>query len=246
MVDKAKILLQEQEYFRPYHHLVSFKTRKIYDFLSWGLEYYAYVTAAIDLLPMDGIKRVAEVGCGDGKIILELAKKYPDIEFAGYDISERAIFFAKAYGHNYPNLSFYNADFRNSSIQYDAVFCVETLEHISDEELPDFVSNLRLRVKKWLIVSVPTTNVALNPKHYRHYDLNLLRIHLDGFRIIHAEYIVKNNWFSRVLPVCLANRFFITRTQHLVNPVFDLYEKFCKRADEKTGWHLVVKCELAV
>ncbi|MEK7463716.1 MAG: class I SAM-dependent methyltransferase [Patescibacteria group bacterium] len=231
--------LQEDEYKRPYHHLINLSPFSLYDYLSWGLIYYSYVSEVVEKIDYSSYGSVAEVGCGDGKITIELAKKYPKNQFVGYDISDRAIQYAKAFGGQYKNLAFHTDDFLTVEGTFDAIVCVETLEHIPDEEIPGFVSSLRKRTKKRLIVSVPTTNVSLNPKHFRHYDLELLKKHLVGFELIDHKFIYRNNWLSWLLAQILANRLFITRTQHIIRPVLRIHNKFCRYGSNTEGWHIV-------
>lgn len=238
-----KQVLQEDEYDRPYHHLVSFgRSRldppRLYEYYG-DFEYFGYVTEILSCFPYNQVEKVAEVGCGDGKITLELAKLYPNVHFDGFDISKRAIIYAQAFGFGRPNLSFFDKNLKEADWLYDAVVCVETLEHISDADMPGFVESLRNKTKKYLIVSVPSVNIPLSAKHYRHYDLELLKKQLKGFELSQIKYVHKENWLSKFLLTVLINRFFVSRTRFIVNPVFLMYQKFCKYGNEKNGRHLV-------
>lgn len=198
-----------------------------------------YVKEVLEALPYGEMKRVAEVGCGDGKILFELAKLYPHVQFEGYDTSERAILFAKGYGYDLPNLSFFATDFKNSQGTYDAIICVETLEHIPDDEVTSFVEALRSRAKKYLVLTVPSSIIPVSAKHFRHYDAELLKKHLRGFTL-NIRYLCHDNWFTGWLLQILVNRFFIVKTHYIINPIFNIYERFFKNTDEKRGAHLFV------
>lgn len=239
---KEKARLQEEEYTTPYHHLISIYPPRLHESFA-GFEYYMYVKEVIEALPYNTMKRVAEVGCGDGKILFELAKLYPHVQFEGYDVSERAILFAKGYGYDLPNLSFFAKDFRESAGNYDAIICVETLEHIPDDEIEAFVKTLREKTKKYLVLTVPCSNIPVSPKHFRHYDPELLKKHLKGFKM-NVRYFCESNWITRAMLQILANRFFTVKTHYLINPIFKIYDKFFKNANEKTGVHLFAVGEI--
>lgn len=235
-IKEEKARLQEEEYTSPYHHFVNIYPPRMFEYFA-GFEYLVYVKEVIESLPYGTMKRVAEVGCGDGKILFELAKMYPHVQFEGFDTSVRAILFAKGYGYDLPNLSFFAEDFRKAEGVYDAVICVETLEHIPDDEVVSFVETLREKTKKHLVLTVPSSNLPVSAKHFRHYDPELLREHLKGFKM-NICYFCQDNWITRWMLQVLVNRFFIVKTHYIINPIFSIYERFFKNADEKTGVHL--------
>ena len=59
---------------------------------------------------------------------------------------------------------------------YDGVICLEVVEHISDEELPAFLSGIVrvLKDNKTAFITVPSVNQPLSSKHYKHYTESLL------------------------------------------------------------------------
>jgi len=222
--------LQEALYQRPYHHLVDVEGCKTFDELSWGLEYYSYLSHIL-ALPFQG-SLIADIGCGDGKVSIELAKRHPDATFHGYDLSERAIRFAHAYA--LPNTHFFPVPFSSSPHQYDAAYCIETFEHIPDSQLQDFAASIRNHLKPGapVIVSVPSDNLPTSPKHYRHYNIALLTEHvglpLESFCLTHSP----TSWWIRFL---LSNRFFILRAgRKLLFHVYNLSYKYSPR-----GTHVV-------
>ena len=99
--------------------------------------------------------------CGDGKKLCELAKKYQNINFEGYDLSKRAILFAKAFSYGLNNLKFFDYDFKYANQKYDVILCIETLEHIPDNEIQEFLNIIYNKLKNngILILTVPTTNL---------------------------------------------------------------------------------------
>lgn len=235
-IKAEKARMQEEEYTSPYHHFVNIYPPRLFEYFA-GFEYVMYVKEVMEALPYGSMKRVAEVGCGDGKILFELARLYPHVQFEGYDTSDRAILFAKGYGYDLPNLSFFATDFRKAEGVYDAIICVETLEHIPDDEVESFVRTLREKTKKHLVLTVPCDNLPVSAKHFRHYGPELLKKHLKGFKM-DIRYFCQDNWITRWMLQVLVNRFFIVKTHYIINPIFSIYERFFKNADKKTGVHL--------
>ena len=241
-----KLKIQDNQYKRPYHHLLNLEKLSFHDYLGWGLEYYSYVSFILDyfkeLRRKMNIKRVADVGCGDGKITLELARQHPSITFEGYDLSKQAILFAKAYSHNMENLEFYNEDFKHSKGFYDIILCIEVLEHIPDNEIEHFVKILYSKLKEdgLLIVSVPTQNLKVHPKHYRHYTLDLLKEHLKLFTFEKHYYL--HNFKSiktRVINFILINGLFILNNYKIRKILIDYYSKHLKIAGKNNSAHIL-------
>ena len=90
------------------------------------------------------------------------------------DLSARAISFARAF---VPDAEWMCGPVTDVPGTYEIVTCVETLEHVPDNEIEDLVMSLSAKVseKGILIVCVPTVNRPLRKKHYRHYTEELLR-----------------------------------------------------------------------
>jgi 2-polyprenyl-3-methyl-5-hydroxy-6-metoxy-1,4-benzoquinol methylase len=117
-----------------------------------------------------------DVGCGDGKLLYEVARKTPSKRIVGIDYSERAILFSKAF--NYGNgVESICGDVASMKEVFDVVVTVETLEHIPDAEMEHVLQAIHDRTKKGgrVIVSVPCANVPLNSKHFD-ILLEMLRI----------------------------------------------------------------------
>lgn len=230
-----KFNIQDSQYQKPYHQFMSFNPFKVSEFYYDALSYFGYVSTAISFIKGES---VAEVGCGDGKILKELAMKYPEKYFEGFDLSSKSILFAKAFGH-YQNLKFYDTDFSLGEDLYDTILCIETLEHISDEDTPSFVHSLYKRLKSGgrLIITVPSNNLKLISKHYRHYDTDILAKSLKQFTSINYLYIdsKKSFWLKKLL----ANRFFILNNQTLLNMILKFYKKRYMYASPKNCAHII-------
>jgi hypothetical protein len=96
-----------------------------------------------------------------------------------------------------------------------------------------------------LIVSVPTTNVPLNRKHYRHYTLPLLMNHLRsatfGLELVSAEFVFDRSdrwyaWYKRLS----GNRHWYVNVYALERRIWSHVWTRMRRAGENTGAHLQV------
>lgn len=106
---------------------------------------------------------VVDAGCGDGRWIPHL-KEWGMSVYFGFDISERLINVAKA---KYPDMLFgVNTveEFKSGDATYDLVFSYTTLEHITEEEFPKAVENLK-KMGKYLLLIEPTNFTS---KYYCH------------------------------------------------------------------------------
>ena len=175
MNEQTKFTIQDSLYEFPYHYLPSLDERSVFRLhraLGWGLDYMTYTSFVVELLRQRAPYSLCDVGCGDGRL-LQLVKSFVP-QVTGIDLSERAIMFARAFN---PEVEVLCGDITGLSQQYDAVTLVEVLEHIPDQQMAEFVHNVARLVATDgnIIVTVPTVNVPLNKKHYRHYDIQLLR-----------------------------------------------------------------------
>jgi|GEM_PF-1538242 len=83
-----------------------------------------------------GNETILDVGCGDGKLTAELAKKLPKAKIVGIDYSKSMIDGAtKNYSH-IPNLSFQQEDASNFSLNesFDFAFSFRALHWVKDKE----------------------------------------------------------------------------------------------------------------
>ena len=248
---KSKFKIQDSQYIKPYHHLLDLEKHAFFDVISWGLEYYSYVSFVTEyfekILKNKNIKNVAEVGCGDGKILLELARRHEDILFEGFDLSKRAILFAKAFSYGFNNLKFFDCDFKNSKKKYNVILCIETLEHIPGNEIEGFLDAIYDNLKNdgLLLLTVPTVNLKLHPKHYRHYTKEILESQVKNYFVIREVYYLHNfkSLKTRILNFILLNPFFILNSKKFRKYIFEYYNKNLKFADKTTSAHLFAVIE---
>jgi trans-aconitate methyltransferase len=97
---------------------------------------YRWAQELIPKLQLNGNEALLDIGCGDGKITVEIAKHLPNGKVVGIDSSEQMITLAKTSFHNLPNITFQHADAQNLPFQdeFDRVFSNATLHWILDQK----------------------------------------------------------------------------------------------------------------
>lgn len=173
--------LQEQQYNYPYHY-IPWEADGIWRparVLWWSYEYLALVEKVTKTVLSLSPKLILDFGCGDGYLTLRLLHLNEHVKVVGVDVSDRALMFARAFCSDSQRAAFYRSidEIPQNLIPFDVVIAMEVLEHIPPDNLPNVVEQVwkALRHDGWFVVSVPTTNIALNPKHYQHFSLNSLQ-----------------------------------------------------------------------
>ncbi len=227
--------LQEAEYIFPYHYLLQ-------RHLHTGIHYFSYVDKIIQLLKKQGITRkVHDVGCGDGRITMELSKHF--MEVTGSDYSKRAIAFAQAFS---PEIKFTVVDLTKNKIAdiYDAIVCIEVIEHINPEALKRFMKNTINMVKKGgvIVITTPTKNMPLPEKHYQHFTKEKIDELLGEMcECVYVGYHSKR-FFNKVFVVLRAflyTRWFSCNIQFLNVSLFRFYKIFVETASANTGERII-------
>lgn len=238
-----KFTIQDEQYSFPYHHiphLIDDHTPSLCRRMDWGLEYLCYQLHIREKVVAMNVNSVLEVGCGDGHFLGSLPS---DIKLkAGIDLSERAVAFAKAL---HPHCKFMTTELHNLKERYDVIAAIEVLEHIPEADIGAFFKdvNERLNENGRFIVSVPTTVIPLNKKHYRHYTLELLSADLrasnTGMGIVEHEYVYSEPFWLKHLQRLQRNRFFHLEIKALMRVVWRIIWNRYRVADKKDGFHLV-------
>lgn len=244
MTFSSKFQIQADKYNFPYHYIPHFigpyrlsLTRK----LVWGFEYLCYQLHLREMICSLKPNSVLEVGCGDGFFLGSLPA---EVEVkVGVDLSERAIAFATAFN---PHCKFMACDVDLISEKFDVVAAIEVLEHIPDELVSGFIRSLNNRVNDHgrLMISVPTTVIPLNKKHYRHYNLELLaeQIRRSGIAmdIVEIFYVFKKPWWNNVFSILFDNRLFSLEIKPLMEFAWKQVWNKYRLTGESDGTHLVV------
>jgi SAM-dependent methyltransferase len=159
-------------------------------------------------------KRILDYGCGDGTFLaLAMRAASPPAAAVGAELHDHVIADCRARYAAEPRLSFTTVaslDGPEHARRYDAVFCMEVLEHVVDWE-PELARMSRLLAPDGtLVVSVPVeTGAAVLVKQ-------IVRTVAGWRKIGHYPGTTSYSWRQ------LASAVFAGRTQHLTRPVFNL------------------------
>jgi len=232
MNEKHRRHLQEARYTFPYHYIPTWDGRRFSQTvaLKWGYVYMSYLHFVLQQIRATAFDALLDVGCGDGRFLKELRALFPQKRLVGLDISQRAITFARLM---VPEVEWMTGDVRRpGALQgaFDALTLIETLEHIPPDDMKGFVDGLAacLRPGGRLFLTVPSCNVAVDRKHYQHFDLKSLTAVLSPrFDIDTVHYLNKKSLFvKKVLRKCISNQFFHLNQRHLLRGLFCIYRRW--------------------
>ncbi|MCK4829019.1 class I SAM-dependent methyltransferase [bacterium] len=236
----TKFDFQDYLYKFPYHYLPSLDTGLVFRLhrqLTWGLDYMTYMSFVAKLISQNSPISLCDVGCGDGRLI-NMVKPFVS-RLTGIDLSERAVAFARAFN---PEVEILCNDIASSSRTYAWVTLIEVIEHIPNSQVAGFVENVAHLVQAdgHLLISVPTTNVPLNKKHYRHYSLEFLEDTLKShFEIERYWWLYRQSYIERLIRVVLCNRIYLLNFAPLLRLAWKIHRRLTYFADASTGSHLV-------
>jgi len=174
-----KASLMEKVYEYPHHWMLTRMGKLIYETRN---------EIACRELQLQAGGTVLDIGCGDGRFCFKLTDSNDQVFVCGIDISLRALRFARflAFEAYYSRASCTLLPFCDKT--FDRIAALDVSEHLDDKS--EFLTLKEIyRVLKddgRLVVSVPTSRKRLEERHWRHYDENLLREHLEsaGFYIL--------------------------------------------------------------
>lgn len=174
-MDKFNIQNNLYKYFYHYIPYVDENSNaKIYRNLNWGYEYLCYMLYVKSIIERISPKSILDIGCGDGRLFSLLECNARKV---GVDLSGRAIILARALNDG---CEFHNSNVSDINETFELVSAIEVLEHIPDNNISKFIENVTNKIvdQGFFVISVPTKNIPLNKKHYRHYDFELLLEHV--------------------------------------------------------------------
>lgn len=240
--------IQESQYEYPYHYLPTLKNGNFRHFkvLNWGYEYLGYIHYVINYLkPLKGINNLLDVGCGDGRFIAEAQDILP-FRLFGVDYSKHAIKMAQVMN---PKGDYQYGDITAQGLydqKFEVITLIEVLEHIPPDFISDFLKGISqyLTDQGQLIITVPSTNVPVNKKHYQHFNPEVLEASvIPHFKIEKLRYLNKIGWKTRFIESMMNNRFFILKQRHLVNWLFNSYRDKRVPASPSNGKRLFAVCK---
>ena len=107
--------------------------------------------------PMASHRSVLDFGCGCGRVVAPLAKRYPNIGFSGTDVDTEAIEWSRAH---LPAITFQTngplPPLSYADHEFDLVYCISVFTHLSSEHARQWLPELRrvLRPGGTLLVTV--------------------------------------------------------------------------------------------
>ncbi|MBM3317271.1 MAG: methyltransferase domain-containing protein [Candidatus Eisenbacteria bacterium] len=139
-----------------------------------------------------GVRRVLDVGCGNGVITHELARQ---LEVVGIDWSRAALSFVRV-----PRICASSAALPVRAGAFDLLFCSEMLEHLLEHDFLDTLDEFRRLGTPYLLLSVPNgENLQLNEllcrdcgrvfnasRHQRRFTAESLAAHFPEYRLLRA------------------------------------------------------------
>jgi 2-polyprenyl-3-methyl-5-hydroxy-6-metoxy-1,4-benzoquinol methylase len=237
--------LQEDEYRFPYHYLDLFPKCAY-----WFLTERSYRAIVTELLGPSAGRRVLDVGCGDGRLCYELVRAGWDV--TGIDYSERAVAYGRAFSDHVQFIAGDVASYQPERT-YDALTCVEVLEHIPPAALPNVIVQLRrcLSDDGVLIVSVPSTRIPVTPKHYQHFNPDsLARMLAPHFAVVSMHGHMRMGERRLTYRLLLRLGMFLTPAadKRFTRPYFSLLQRVLRsveRCPAGAGERLIAICRKA-
>lgn len=221
---------QEDEYSFPYHHVVRRTNNRFSQCFNdeWGINYLATVEHLLDVISNEEFSSAIDVGCGDGRFSMELAKQFPSRRIVGVDISKRAISLAQAM-FSYGEFRCVDIVSENLGDSFDLAVLMEVYEHIRPSDASEFCKALAdlLTPGGILYVTVPHENKPVEAKHYRHFTSKSLQEELArDFDILSMTFFEKIDFRKKLIDILLTNDMFVLNNGTISNM---LYGYYCKK-----------------
>ena len=235
---QEKQQMQDDEYSFPYHYIPQFD-KDFTQTINWefGMKYAATIELLLQKISRINAKNMADIGCGDGRLVREMSKAFPKRSVTGIDYSQKAITLAQALN---PQLNFICEDITAKKAQgtYDLLTLIEVFEHIPLDDAPAFVQALSKQLKKGgrLIMTVPHKNKKLQEKHYQHFTGKTLTSYFkEDFIVEELVFFEKRSISYGIKSKLLTNGLFILNNQRLKNCIYKKYKKATITNEKRCG-----------
>lgn len=110
--------------------------------------------------PIDRSVHIADVGCGNGSILREIAewgrKKNVPLKLTGIDANAHAITIADKLSEFYPEINYSTINIFDPAFkeeEYDIILCTLTLHHFKDEEIKDITANFLKQARIGVVIN---------------------------------------------------------------------------------------------
>jgi len=132
-------------------------------------------TKIISWLKRLPVRSLLDVGCGNGEFLLHVHKALPKIQLTGADVADELV---AANRIRMPEFKFnvLNLDQAILSERYDAVVCMEVVEHCADYR--KVISRLAKMTNQWLLITVPCGplfEIDRRVGHIKHFNADEIR-----------------------------------------------------------------------
>jgi 2-polyprenyl-3-methyl-5-hydroxy-6-metoxy-1,4-benzoquinol methylase len=230
-----KAQLQEEQYRIPYHYLPVAGPGGFSQvhYWSWGYRYLGRLRIVMDWLEQLPFDSLVDIGCGDGRFLHEVSLQFSGKTLLGIDCSATAIDWARRMN---PGLAFDIRDILAHPLPavYGVATLLDVIEHVPPDQLEDFVTAALAVVRPggYLILTVPHTNMPLDPKHYEHFNPRKLDRLLAG-AVDSCQYLLFDGrrWPMTLLEKLMggSGRHFIITSRWLTNLLYSSYQAWCLR-----------------
>ena len=105
-------------------------------------------------------------------------------------------FFRKAFAKAFnPNVEFVEHDITKTPLpkKYSVIILEDIIEHLPVRDLNKAIKNIEssLKLGGKIILTTPTLNVAVEEKHYQHFDLDKIKGYFNNFEVLSCDYLDK-------------------------------------------------------
>ncbi len=164
-------LVEDQSMMRKFYEYVAQTKGDIDDYWATGFFQSLLIEKINEILHDVHGKRIIDIGCGDGRTVMSLAKQGNSV--VGIDISYTRLLRAKKKARKHADKTLFVQSYAEflpiKQGAFDGVICTEVLEHVMDDDALLRELAHVLKSNAWVLMSVP--NVSLR----RYFDMRHLK-----------------------------------------------------------------------
>lgn len=164
--------LQDEMYGLPYHWLMKGYWRVTMEFRNKNLMKHLNFSKELKILDM---------GCGDGYFSTQLQQNLSKALIVGADFNLRALRFARILSNDSPFIANSVVSLAFKKETFDLIFLLDVLEHLNKVDREQALNQVLDALKPGgeFVLSVPSKNLPVIPRHYSHFSENELQIIME-------------------------------------------------------------------